>query len=84
MQKHELLKALEGLADETDVHVHIRGEGRRDIVRAVYRPSNGDDPAYVDIIIDPFVERDHDYKSPRCWCGEANHRASTPSGEVNG
>lgn len=27
-------------------------------------------------------KRQHDYTAPRCWCGEANHRATEASGEV--
>lgn len=30
------------------------------------------------------AERKHDYTTPRCWCGEANHKATQASGEANG
>lgn len=52
MQKHELIQALEGLADETDIIVRVIGSGEvRYVIDTEYVKMRGDEPACMSLVI---------------------------------
>lgn len=51
MTKEELIRALDGLEDDTEVVVFVRGHfGRREIYKVKYCGMTKDDPAYMAIM----------------------------------
>jgi hypothetical protein len=59
-------------------------KGSRHLIADFY--GEGDEMREYILALLGHAERKHDYTTPRCWCGEANHQATqaSGSGDANG